>query len=137
MTQYKYHDSNHVVDKNNVDTLIPIDDSVYVAWLAEGNTLEPVDPQTTEQIIAGFAAAVQSRLDTFAHERNYDGIMSLCTYATDPNPRFAAEGQCGVDLRSSTWAACYQIMGEVQAGTRTMPATDELLALLPAMEWPV
>lgn len=108
----------------------------YLAWRAEGNEPEPADTPTPDQLIAGFTAAVQSRLDAFVRTRNYDGILSLCTYATDPDPRFAAEGQRGVDLRSATWAACYLIMAEVQAGTRPMPTVEELLAELPALEWP-
>ena len=82
--------------------------------------------------------ATQARLDDFARTRNYDGILSACTYATSAVAKFHAEGQAAVDLRDSTWATLYLLMAEVEGGTRTMPATvNEVLALLPELVWPV
>lgn len=48
-------------------------------------------------MLNSFRDAIQERLDTKPKERGYDGILSLCTYVTDPIPRFAAEGQAGVN----------------------------------------
>ncbi len=95
----------------------------------------PPDP-TPAQIQQRLTNAVQQHLDAKARERNYDGIMSLCTYATSSDPTFAAEGQAGVDWRDAVWAECYRILGEVEAGTRTIPTEDELLADLPGFTWP-
>lgn len=107
-----------------------------------------VTPLTAEQIAVNAAAsgarlqlevvaASQARLDDFARTRNYDGILSACTYASSTVPRFAAEGQAAVDLRDSTWATLYTIMGEVMAGTRPMPAGfADVEPLLPALVWP-
>lgn len=82
-------------------------------------------------------AKIQQRLDEFARTRNYDGILSACTYANSKIPVFATEGQFCTDLRDSTWAAMYQIYGEVQAGLRIPPTTyEEVEALLPALVWP-
>lgn len=90
----------------------------------------PLDPTEVVRL-------VQQRLDDFAKMRNYDGIMSLCTYATDPNPRFALEGQRGVDLRSATWAALYALMAGVEAGSVPVPTTyAEVEAVLPSLSWP-
>lgn len=94
--------------------------------------------QAAQAFQAAVVTATQARLDTFANTRNYDGILSACTYATSSVPRFAADGQTAVDLRDATWATLYTLMGEVQAGTRPMPGTaDEVLALLPELTWPV
>ena len=86
---------------------------------------------------ATIIAATQTRLDAFASTRNYDGILSACTYATSGVPKFAGEGQAAVDARDATWATLYTIMGEVQAGTRPVP-TDfaDIEADLPALVWP-
>lgn len=81
--------------------------------------------------------ATQARLDEFAKTRNYDGILSACTYATSTIPKFAMEGQAAVNLRDSTWATLYSLMEEVQAGTRVLPSTvEDVLLLLPELVWP-
>lgn len=96
-----------------------------------------IDPAPAEHVIACVQAAVQRRLDDFARTRNYDGILSAATYATSAVPKFAAEGQCAVQARDATWAACYAIMGEVQGGQRAMPTIEQVLSELPTLEWPL
>lgn len=95
-------------------------------------------PQPTQQEIADqFVAAIQERLDNFARTRNYDGILSACTYATSTVAKFKSEGQACVNLRDATWAAAYELLGKVQAGQRQMPSSlADIEADLPALEWP-
>ena len=81
--------------------------------------------------------ATQARLDDFAKTRNYDGILSACTYASSAITKFQTEGQYCVDARDNTWATLYTIMGEVQAGTRPMPGSwADVEILLPVLTWP-
>ena len=80
--------------------------------------------------------AVQAHLDSTAADRNYDGILSLCTYADDPNPRFAAEGQAGKAWRSAAWTYCYQVLADATDGLRGIPTAEQLVAELPAFVWP-
>ena len=94
-------------------------------------------PQPTQaQIISAFTAAIQKRLDDFARQRNYDSILSACTYATSTVVKFKAEGQACVNLRDATWSAAYDILAQVQSGTRPMPASiTDIEADLPALGW--
>lgn len=86
-----------------------------------------------EQVIQ----ATQAHLDDFAHTRNYDGILSACTYATSLVPKFAAEGQYCVKARDLTWSKLYEILAEVQAGTRPVPSSfSDIEAELPILTWP-
>lgn len=79
----------------------------------------------------------QNRLDAFARTRGYDGILSACTYATDTQPKFASEGQYCVQIRGATWAKLYEIMAEVETGTRAMPSGYlDIESELPLLEWP-
>lgn len=95
-------------------------------------------PPTLEQVEAMFVSAIQQRLDSFARTRNYDGILSACTYASSTVARFQAEGQFAVALRDQTWAAAYDLLMQVQAGTRPMPeGISDIEPDLPALEWPV
>ena len=98
----------------------------------------PAPPKPSpEEIQKNVVDATQQRLDDFARTRNYDGILSLCTYATSAVPKFRAEGQYGVEARDATWAALYQILAEVEAGARPVPSGyADIEPDLPALTWP-
>ena len=96
-------------------------------------TTEVEDVPTQADIIAGYTQQVQNYLYTTAQERGYDGILSLCTYATSSNATFTKEGQAGVIWRDAVWTKCYEILAEVQAGTREVPT--DIISELPVMNW--
>lgn len=92
---------------------------------------------TSQQIQQQCVTGAQQRLDDFAKTRNYDGILSACTYATSTIPRFAAEGRCAVDARDATWQALYSFMADVESGAKPMPTGFlDVEPLLPALAWP-
>ena len=105
---------------------------VAAAWTQQWKVV----PWTPEEVQAHFVNEIQRHLDETARSRAYDGILSLCTYATSPSQKFAAEGQAGVAWRDACWTKGYEILGECQAGTRAIPTPEELIADLPAMVWP-
>lgn len=89
------------------------------------------------RLVQSIVDATQARVDDFARTRNYDGILSLCTYATSAVPKFRSEGQYGVDARDRTWAKLYAILDEVQAGARQTPGGfADVEPDLPVLEWP-
>ena len=102
-------------------------------WIAEGNTPEPefTEQELIEQTKQMALTAVQNMLDNAAKAKGYDSILSACSYAAYPNP-FQAEGQEFVAWRGAVWAKCYEILAEVEAGTRPVPTVSELLAELAA-----
>jgi len=97
--------------------------------------VEPPGP-THQQIQAAFTNAIQRRLDDFARTRNYDGILSACSYATSGNAQFAAEASYCVSARDATWATGYEILAAVLSGQRAMPTVDQVMTELPPLEWP-
>ena len=82
-------------------------------------------------------SAIQSMLDETAKERNYDSILSLCTYATSTAVKFSDEGQAGVAWRDEVWSKGYTILADVESGVRSIPTETELLSELPVFTWPV
>ena len=121
--------------------------SKFTEYTDSQGILHTVDDQEAEAIAADQAAraaaiqssviaATQQRLDAFARTRNYDGILSLCTYATSTVPKFRDEGQCGVIIRDLTWAKLYVILAEVQGGNRSIPNSfAEIEPELPTLQW--
>lgn len=104
----------------------------------EADWVPPAPIQLTpEQIEAEVVGSTQLRLDNFAHTRNYDNMLSACTYATSDIEKFRIEGQYCVSVRDLTWAKLYEIMAEVEAGTRDFPSGfADIEAELPALVWP-
>ena len=90
---------------------------------------------TAEQIAKRLEARVQSWLDEQARALGYDDIKSAITYAEEPAvPKFQQEGQAMRRLRSLVWARCYEILNEVQAGQRSIPTEEELIAEMEALK---
>ena len=83
-----------------------------------------------------YADETQRRLDMFAIERNYSGIMSAASYANSTVEKFQIEGARCALLRDQTWEALETIFAAVQSGTRDLPTSyDEILPELPALTW--
>jgi hypothetical protein len=90
-----------------------------------------------EQIKQGIIGAAQARLDAFARTRFYDDIKSASDYAGCSVPKFDIEGTYCRDARALTWARLYELLAEVEAGTRPMPTGfADVESELPPLVWP-
>ena len=104
---------------------------------AQGNVEEIKYQRPIEEIQNEIVNKVQDRLDSFARSKGYDNILSACTYATSSIVKFKVEGQYCVDSRDRTWGALYQILAEVQNGTRPIPESyQDIEKDLPVLNWP-
>jgi hypothetical protein len=102
-----------------------------------GDELAQAESAQQQHIKRSIVQATQDRLDAFARTRQYDDIKSACTYAGCSVPKFNTEGSYCQDRRAETWQALYDILAEVQAGTRPMPSSfADIEPELPALVWP-
>lgn len=114
-----------------------VDFQQYQNWLAEGNTPQPVDTETVEQVQARITQQVQERLDNFAKTRNYDNCLSACSYVASTNDKFKNEAIYCIGSRDQTWLKCAEILNDALAGNRPMPDDiSDFANELPALVWP-
>lgn len=86
-----------------------------------------------------YLMAVQHLLDSTAQQRNYDNILSACTYANSSVAKFKAEGLACLAWRDQVWAQCYASLAAVQAGQAgqmAQPSVAAFVASLPQLTWP-
>lgn len=99
--------------------------------------IEEIKKIKKNRIITQLINSVQSRLDAFARSRNYDNILSACTYATSSITKFKSEGQCCVKSRDDTWVKLFEILAQIDKGDRPLPESyADIESELPVLEWP-
>lgn len=124
---------------NSIDVLPNLVDASIGGQVGDSiiaGALVPAVVQGTAPTMADYTAAIQAMLDAKAKERNYDNILSACTYASSAFDRFKLEGQACVNWRDAVWGKAYGIMAQVQTGMIPLPTIPALLAMMPSMEWP-
>lgn len=93
--------------------------------------------QAMQALQASIVSATEQRLDSFAQTRNYDDIKSASDYAGCSVLKFSVEGQYCKDKRAETWARMYQLLAEIQSGTRPVPrGYEDIESELPVLAWP-
>lgn len=121
-----------------VDEITPVfDNGQWVqTWSIRAITLVELN-DVINQLKSEVIVSTQNRLDSFAQSRGYDGILSLCTYATSSVVKFQAEGAYGVQARDDTWATLNQILYDAENQLRPIPMDySEIEPELPILTWP-
>lgn len=126
-------DASRVVTVNNWEHQvgIPCLKDTPLGYFWNGSSFEP-NPEVVKQELK---EAVQAHLDETVQARNYNGILSCCSYASSTDPAFASEGAAALAWRDAVWRHCYDVLAEYEAGTRLLPTADVLIAELPALNW--
>ena len=132
----KYGWIPYTFNSGNPDTSFDFEIREWLKTATIKEYVEPIIPAPTEEELKSlFIASIQNLLDSKAQEKNYDNILSACSYAGYDNP-FRAEGEAYGTWRASCWQIGYQILSEVEAGTRPMPTIEEALADMPELVLP-
>lgn len=88
------------------------------------------------QVQAATIVAIQNLLDTTAKSHGYDDLRSTVSYIGSSVPKWNNEGLRARAWRDECWVKAQQIQDAVKAGTRTLPTVAEVLAEMPAADWP-
>lgn len=117
-----------------------IDGGTVYTFVVENKTAEELAADAAAKaraLQADIVRHTQWRLDAFARERGYDDIKSARSYAGCSVLKFDAEGTYCLNASAETWAKLYDMLAEVQAGTRPMPSGfADVEPELPALAWP-
>lgn len=124
MTKVCYWDNKEGVQRER--DMTPAEEAQHASDIAAALIPTEVD----------YVNAVQNLLDATARARQYDNILSACTYVGSNVQKFRDEGQACLNWRGAVWAKCYDLLAQVKAGTLAQPTIPELLAMLPVMAWP-
>ena len=105
-------------------------------WQIVGLTSEQITNNKLK-LKSSIEQQTQQRLDNFAKSRNYDGILSCCSYVNSANVQFNEEADYCLIARDETWAVLYQILSDVENDIRSMPSGYyEIESELPVLQWP-
>ena len=107
----------------------------YRKELCPMKTEEEKQKELAEQRFKDIQTAVQAALDGKAKEKNYDNGFALAGYALSTNDTFRSEAGKFIAWRDAVWARCYQILDAYKAGEIEMPSVENVLAVLPELEW--
>ena len=107
----------------------------YPKELCPMKTEEEKQKEFAEQRFKDIQTAVQAALDGKAKEKNYDNGFALAGYALSTNDTFRSEAGKFIAWRDAVWARCYQILDAYKAGEIEMPSVENVLAVLPELEW--
>ena len=120
--------------------LIDVPDEIYRDLLGKQIEVGPdgmpreyvPPPPSMDDTAALLLRAVDERLNAAARLKGYDSIVTAALRAGYPGP-FHDEGVVFAQWMDQTYAHCYAVLADVQAGRRPVPTEAELMAELPAV----
>jgi hypothetical protein len=86
---------------------------------------------TLLQQVANMKAWAQALLDTTAQTYGYDNMLTAVSYAGDPLPAVAAEGDAMKAWRSLVWSVANPTINDVLNGRVVVPLKSAFIASLP------
>lgn len=122
--------TNEIIDDMEIQNEVAI-------YLANGGIIIELNPMSAEERIKNkiinFEKLIQGHLDQSAQKRGYDNIFTAVSYAGSPDTTFNNEGVMFRNWRSAVWVYVNTERVKFEAGTRTIPSDDDLIAELPLL----
>ena len=91
--------------------------------------------KTPEEIVREYENAVQDHLDATAQSKGYDNTYTCLSYLASTDETWKQESNIFNAWRDAVWRKCHEILDAVTSGALQPPTVDELLDMLPEIEW--
>jgi hypothetical protein len=89
------------------------------------------------EIIAIYQQAIEDYIEAVAKEKGYSSAVSCASYVSSTVPEWAAEAAAFVAWRDKVWGKVFELLAELQGEAREPLPVADVIAMLPAIEWPV
>jgi len=117
------------------DKYVYLENKIEVSASELAEAIAEQEVEYNKAVQSSYVKAVDEHLDAKAREYNYDDVKTAVTYADEPSvASFQTEGQAFRAWRSLVYAHMYTEFSKIEAGIRTMPTIEEMIAELPALE---
>lgn len=126
---------NHLTHYCEEDYPIYKDGKWYQNWIIK-QLDTPIDVSSLENKFNQFVSITQNRLDSFAKIKNYDNMVTACSYIHSSIEEFKNDANRCIELRDLTWVNLFQIFDEIRNGIRNIPSYyEEIEVDLPELVW--
>ena len=88
-----------------------------------------------EAVKKHYENAVQAHLDATAQSRGYDDTYTCLSYLSSTDEVWRTEANIFNAWRDAVWRRCHEILNAFMAGEIPQPTIEEVIAMLPAIEW--
>lgn len=98
--------------------------------------VEPAPYTPPAPVMSDYTAAIDAHVEAVARGRSYNGAAHMASYVASTVPAWASEAAAFVSWRDAVWQSAIETLRQVEAGEIPVPAVAELVAGLPAPNWP-
>ena len=112
-------------------------DEAGIGWaIVNGVPIAPPSPPEPPPTLADYQRAIEAHVDAVARARSYASAVSCASYATSAHPVWGEEARAFVAWRDAVWVEAFDLMADVEGGQQPQPTIAQMIAALPAMQWP-
>jgi hypothetical protein len=93
------------------------------------------EPPSVEAVKKAYENAVQAHLDATAQSRGYTDTYTCLSYKDSTDETWHREAWAFNSWRDAVWHRCHEILNAFMAGEIEQPTVEEVIALLPEIDW--
>ena len=111
---------------------VPLKPGANFEWVGGSWQVVPPVPPSMDD----YTTAIDSHVEATAQSKGYNSAAHLSGYATSTVPEWASEAAAFISWRDQVWLTAIEILRQLTAGEIEQPTIEDLIASLPAIDWP-